>query len=307
MTRRNKRRVYAGVWLLAVATGAVAAFVGWFSTGASWQTASGYTEALALGLQEESRLGADEPKIVWLGHGGFLIELDGKRFAFDPILSDRCTIVPRLTSEPLIAADQIPALDAVLIGHSHYDHLDLPTLEAIPNIAEIVMPSGSEVFLSAAIRAKSSVTPLAISASKTFGSVTVTAVPTVHNGSRHHPFTSAYQAQGYILKGSRDTIYLSGDTGWSEHFKRDRRDALLQQLVVLPIGGFEPYFILHKYHLSPEDAARAAALFSARKIYPGHFGTYRVALDSPADALPRFARACRELGLPCFMPQIPKL
>src|SRR5689334_12144465 len=77
-----------------------------------------------------SALLATSPHLTWIGHATFLQRLAGLLVATDPIWSSRIHSIRRL-SEPGVAFAACPPIDVVTISHSHYDHLDLPTLRRI--------------------------------------------------------------------------------------------------------------------------------------------------------------------------------
>ncbi len=274
--------------------------LGWFSQTRGWEDVTGFSALSQNELPTQYTPSEAEPELYWLGHSGFLLQWHSTRLLLDPILSSHCTIAKRLSAAPL-QPHQLGQIDAVVLSHAHYDHMDLPTLNAIENLATIVLPRGSEIFLSESLRTRTKVVGLV--PEETFSPTTgveITAVPAVHNGARNHPFSSSFLANGYIIKVKGVSLYFAGDTGWGEHFA-EIRTAHAPQIAILPIGGFEPYFVLKNYHLSPEDAVRAATVLGVEKVFPAHFGTFRVAFDFPETALKRFARSANVLW---HMPQI---
>lgn len=287
-------------------TGVVVSFlylVGWFSASAPWQQTTGWSllnEDLRPVAQREVDKSA--PRIFWLGHAGILLDWNGVRILLDPILSLRCAIVPRLTELP-IQATELPPIDAVLISHAHYDHLDNQTLEAIQSIGVVITPVGTEDFVSRSVLQRTTHIGLSPQGTYQLKDITITAVSAVHRGGRFHPFRSSYFANGYIVSRGTETIYFAGDTAWGSHFKFIR-DTYHPTIAILPIGGFEPWFLLKHHHLSPEQAAKAGALLEVETTIPIHFGTYRVALESPEVALPRFVEASKALGLRWIMPEL---
>ncbi|MCB0322551.1 MAG: MBL fold metallo-hydrolase [Bdellovibrionales bacterium] len=296
--KRGGRRL----WLLGLLLlpGVVLHQLGWFREMRPWQEASGFT-ALPADLQPSPYTpGPDEARIAWLGHAGFLIELAGVRLLTDPNLSEQTTISRRVMLPPL-RAQELGPIDAVLLSHSHYDHLDLPTLEQLAAVETLILPDGSERFLSQAVRLKSRVVGLQVGEEHRIGPVEIVAVPAVHNGHRFHPFSSTLHALGYVIRTEHFSLFFAGDTGWGPHFTAIR-EQYRPDAVILPIGGYLPYFVLRHYHLSPEDAVRAAEELGVRYVIPGHFGTFRVAFDLPESPLPIFARVAANKGVVWHLP-----
>ncbi len=263
-------------------------FIGYFSKQYSWQEVSGFNE---IPEQEKTSFYSPPdnryPEIYWLGHAGNLIKWNGLNILLDPMLNNYSVVIPRLTKVP-VYAEELPPIDFVFLSHMHYDHYDRDTLEMLSTIKNLVLPNKSEVFLSKKILSKTKIIPLNIGEEFSENSLRIVAVKALHNGSRNHPFTSDYIASGYLLTMDSISLYYAGDTGYGPHFQ-EVRELYAPNISILPIGAFEPYFILKEYHLSPEDAVKAGLDLASEVTIPTHFGTFRLALDRPNVALPRFA------------------
>lgn len=203
------------------------------------------------------------PTLGWLGHSGFLLEWCGTTLLIDANLNDRCTLSRRLMPA-FIEPDRLPPADAVLLSHAHFDHLDLPTLEAIRAPGAVIAPHGSI---------------------------------------RLHPFASGDLAVGYVIRHGGDAIYYAGDTGRGKHFAAIAA-AFEPRLAILPIGAYAPRPILRRYHLNPEEAVAVAIELGVEVVVPSHFGTFRLSLDHPRAALPRFAKAAAGDEVTWLMPAL---
>ncbi|MBZ0112613.1 MAG: MBL fold metallo-hydrolase [Thermoanaerobaculia bacterium] len=273
-----------------------------------WRVATGWNQ-IADGARLSSpdpwwgtALASDPPELEWLGHAGFRLHWKGTVLLIDPNLSDRCTVVRRVLERPR-EAEALGPTDAVLITHPHFDHLDLPTLLALPSVGSLIVPQGARSYVSGLEGSGVPVTELRPWDSVGVGQLEVTAVPAAHNGSRWHPLHSARSAVGFIIRSSDGSMYVAGDTGPSNDFAAIR-DRFHPEVAILPIGAFSPAFPVGRYHLSPEQAAQVAKTLAVRSVIPSHFGTFRLALDAPSTALPRFAWAASELGVRWAMPRI---
>ena len=272
---------------------------------------------------------AEELELHWLGHSGFLLGWRGVRLLIDPHTRSRCTLSPRLL-EPAADPATFGRIDAALITHGHYDHLDLPTLAEVPALGEIVLPAGSERYVAPLASRGLPVTGLvpdrgldpAVDARATaagapsrhrIGALEVVAVPAAHNGNRHHPLASRRLAVGYVVRAGDTALYVAGDTGAGRGFAHFTTlgARFRPRLAVLPIGAFSPPVPVGRVHLSPEQAVtaalslgRSAAGGRAPLVVPCHFGTFVLSLDRTATALPRFARAARGAGVEWAMPRL---
>ena len=276
--------------------------LGWIAAPEPWEIATGWRDIPADERPDESWRRPDvadaPPTIAWLGHAGFLLEWEGQRVLLDPNMSRWVTITRRIIEQPR-GVEALGRIDAALISHAHFDHLDLATLAAVPRLGVIVVPAGSEDYVAAFPR----VAGARIDVPIRVGTLDVVAVPAAHNGSRYHPFASERRAVGWIIRRGGDAVYFAGDTGAANDFEAIAA-RYRPALAILPIGGFSPPFLLGRYPLPPEQAVTAAERLGRPLVIPAHFGTFVVSLDRPSDALPRFARAARAHGIHWTMPRL---
>jgi len=266
-------------------------FIGLFSPLKSWKVSSGL---LSLPVDFKVNYYMDKSiEIKWLGHGGFYVNWRGKKILLDPVLSSSVKIIPRQI-QSFVEAEMLPKIDFLILSHMHYDHFDSATISKIKKVDKILLPKGSEVFLNNMFGTEL----IGLSKNETikFDDLRITGVTAIHNGARNHPFSSKYFALGYIISDGENTLYFSGDTGYGEHFQ-EIKEKFRPTISILPIGSFEPYFVLKNYHLSPEDAVRAAKILGSKFNIPSHFGTFRLAFDSSGEALPRFLKASLDQGV----------
>lgn len=201
-------------------------------------------------------------RVEYVGHATVAVDLDGVRLLTDPLLRNRVAHLKRAVP---VDARALRGVDAVLISHAHYDHLDLPSLEKLQKKVPVVVPRG----LGGLLRKRRFESVMEVQAGETFGigSVQVRAVPAEHEGGRG-PFGARADAIGYLLAGS-STVYFAGDTelfpGMGELGAVD--------VGLIPIWGWGP--TLGKGgHLDPERAAEALKLVAPRVAIPIHWGTY---------------------------------
>ena len=201
-------------------------------------------------------------RVTYVGHATVLIELDGMRILTDPLLRSRVFHLRR--HEPA-HIDALRDVDAVLISHAHWDHLDLPSLERVtgPSCA-VVVPRGAGKHLPRGRFAD--VVELDVGDDAQLGPLTITATHAEHHGKRW-PFGVTTPSLGYIVSGSQ-RAYFAGDT---DLFAEMAALAPLD-LALLPISGWGPR--LPPGHLNPLRAAEALQLLEPRTVVPIHWGTY---------------------------------
>jgi L-ascorbate metabolism protein UlaG (beta-lactamase superfamily) len=226
----------------------------------------------------------------WFGHATVLVDLDGARVLTDPLLRPRVLHLRR--AAPLDLAG-LEGLDAVLVSHVHYDHLDLPSLERrIDRDVRIVLPRGAGRL----VRSRGfPVEELDAGETTRVGSLVVRAVPAEHGSSR--VLGTRSEALGYVIEGSR-RVYFPGDTDLHKGMA-ELGPAL--DVALVPIWGWGPS--LGPGHLDPRRAAEALALLRPRVAVPIHWGTYypvqSTRLKPPAflrEPVEAFTKAAAELA-----------
>lgn len=196
--------------------------------------------------------------ITWVGHSTVLVEAGGVRLLTDPVLRPRVGHLRRVAAAEPIGGE----IDAVLISHVHWDHLDLRSLDLVP-ASRFVVPRGAGRLL----ERFHGVVELDAGESVTLGPLTVRATYAEHEA-RRLPFGATTPSLGYLIEGSR-TLYFAGDTDVFDGMRElDDLDVAL-----LPIAGWGPR--VGPGHLDPERAVEALRLLSPRLAVPIHWGTYR--------------------------------
>jgi L-ascorbate metabolism protein UlaG (beta-lactamase superfamily) len=204
---------------------------------------------------------ADRESVTWLGHATALLGLGGIRLLTDPLLRSRVGHLRRHGSAPR----ERGAIDAVLVSHLHYDHLDLPSLKMLRPRPRAICPAGAAGLLARA--GYEEIDELLPGQSVELGEVHVEATPAEHGSSRRPGGPSA-PPLGFVVRGER-SVYFAGDT--------DLFDEMAQlgpvDLALLPVAGYGPK--LGEGHLDPRRAAEAAARIEPRVAVPIHWGTFR--------------------------------
>ena len=218
--------------------------------------------------------------ITWLGHSSLVIALDGVRVVTDPLLRRR---VAHLRREHALGR-----LDAVLVSHVHFDHLDVPSLERIDSSVPVVLPRGAgRIVRRSGLKQVLEVVP---GDELEIGGVRLEVTHADH-GTVRRTIGPRIPALGFVLRGSR-SVYFAGDTDLFPAM------ATLPPLdvAILPVAGWGPR--LGPGHLDPARASEALRLLRPRLAVPMHFGTFRTPFAPPADdrAALAFAAAAAEVA-----------
>jgi L-ascorbate metabolism protein UlaG (beta-lactamase superfamily) len=200
-------------------------------------------------------------RIVYVGHSTVLVDMDGTRVLTDPLLRARAMHLRRVGAATEEARQD---LDAVLVSHLHFDHLDLPSLKRLGRELPMVVPRGGGALLRR--KGFGTVSELGVGEEVQLGSLLVRGAPADHDASRR-PFGARANPLGYVIEGS-SVVYFAGDTGVF-----DEMSALGPvDVALVPIWGWGPS--LGPGHMNPEAAAEAVRLLRARIAIPIHWGTF---------------------------------
>ena len=201
--------------------------------------------------------------VDFIGHSALVVEIDGIRLLTDPATRSRIGPLQRVVPVPTRRA--LAGIDAVLLSHLHWDHLDVPSLRDLGRTTPIVVPAGAATWLRGA--GFGHVREIAAGQAIEVGGVRVEAVTALHSGFRP-PLGPTAPAVGYVVHGSR-SVYFAGDTDLF-----DGMDALGEiDLALLPVWGWGPT-LGRGLHMDPLRAAEALRRIRPRAAVPIHWGTY---------------------------------
>lgn len=228
-------------------------------------------------------------RLTWLGHASWLVQFDGVSLLLDPALMPH--IFPRISRNvaPGLSIDELPRIDAQLVSHAHYDHLDVPTLRRVAARFQcpVISGAGIEGYLR---RTRLTAQPLEWWASERVGPVTVHYVPAQHWSRRATVGPNESLWGGFVMEGSSATLYHSGDTAYFSGFAEIGRRFPGIDAALLPIGAYDPEWFMDKQHMNPEQAVQAFVDLGARRFFAMHWGTFKLT-DEPLDEPPRRLRA----------------
>ncbi len=242
-------------------------------------------------------------RITFVNHATLLIQMDGVNLLTDPIWSKRCsplsTVGPKRMRPPGVHFADLPKINAALVSHNHYDHLDIPTLRLLTlhHPIKIVTGLGNQALLHK--RGMHKTAELDWWEQTTVSSrVRVTAVPAQHFSGRTLLDRNKTLWAGYVVEGPSGTVYFAGDTGYSAHFKQIRDQFGPITVALLPIGAFQPRWFMHSVHIDPAEAVQAALDLEAKHSIGMHFGTFRLGDDAETEPLEELARVLSAMPNP---------
>jgi L-ascorbate metabolism protein UlaG (beta-lactamase superfamily) len=235
-------------------------------------------------------------RATWLGHSTVLLEIDGLRVLTDPVWGERASPVtfagPKRFQPVPVSIEALPRLDAIVISHDHFDHLDYPTILAL---ARLDVPFVTSLGVGAHLEAWG--VPASRIAELDWwehvelpGGLTVTAAPSQHFSGRGLGGRNLTLWSSLVVRGPRHAVFFSGDTGLTPEYGEIRQRLGPFDLVMLEVGAFHPAW--GDIHLGPENALRALSLLGGGAFLPVHWGTFNLAIhawDEPAESLLQLA------------------
>ncbi len=233
-------------------------------------------------------LGEYEAHLTWIGHATFVARLGTKLIATDPILSPRVGTIRRRVP-PGVALEKLPQLDIVTVSHSHYDHLDLPTLLRLGREPTYIVPRDVGEILHQAGLPK--VVELGWWETHKTGDLAITLVPAQHWSMRVPWDRNKRLWGGFVYESDEGTAYHAGDTAYSEMVFRAIGERFPKiDWAMLPIGAYDPQWFMQPQHMGPEEAGRAWEILGARNLIAMHWGTFKLT-DEPLGEPPERLRA----------------
>jgi N-acyl-phosphatidylethanolamine-hydrolysing phospholipase D len=242
------------------------------------------------------------PTITWIGHATLLVQMEHVTFLTDPIWSNRPSPVPLLGPKrfvsPGLSMDDLPPIDFVVISHNHYDHLDLPSLQALAlrnADTRFFVPLGNGDLLRQL--GIVNVEELDWGQSVVFERTTIHCLPSQHWSKRSLTDNNKALWSSWAVTGDEKRFYFAGDTGYFSGFKHIGRQFGSFDLVAVPIGAYEPHAMMRESHMNPEEAVAAAVDLNAERAVAIHFGTFDLSDEPLAEPPQRFADAAKSSPL----------
>lgn len=248
----------------------------------------------------------DRLQAAWLGHSTVLLKIEDKFVLTDPVWGKRVSPVPFLGPErfftPPFEVEDLPPLDAVIISHDHYDHLDRHTVKKLANVnvKNFFVPLGVGKYL-----VKWGIDPEKVKefdwwdSFKIDDNFSITAAPSKHFSGRGLFDRNSTLWASWIIKGSNHSVFFSGDSGYSGDFKKIGKKFGPFDLVLMESGAYDELW--KEIHMGPENAVKAFKDLNGKVLMPVHWGTFKLAnhpWNEPAEQIVKLSKGAFPVILP---------
>jgi L-ascorbate metabolism protein UlaG (beta-lactamase superfamily) len=248
-----------------------------------------------------------KPTVVWFGHSSFLLKTATASILFDPNFSGYAGpfsfLMQSFEGSNVYGADDMPVIDALVISHDHYDHLDFQTIKKLrKKVKRVIVPIGVGSHFRKWGYNASIITELNWNESFLLNDSTrITATPAHHRSNRTFEARKTLWAS-YVIQNGDYKLYFSGDTGYSNHFKSIGEQYGPFDLAMLECGQYNTNW--SQSHMHPTQTAQAAIDLSARMILPIHWAKFAESNHPWSEPVKLLLTSADSLQLKVTTPQI---
>lgn len=250
----------------------------------------------------------DKTRLIWFGHSTFLIQMESTTILIDPMFGKVPAPHPmlgtnRFSKELPIEIEKLPQIDAVLISHDHYDHLDYGSIEKLKGkVTFFYVPLGVGTHLLAWGISPDRIIELDWWNEAKFKGLTFTCTPAQHFSGRGLTDRSNTLWSSWVIQSKSESIFFSGDSGYGPHFKEIGDKFGPFDFAMLECGQYNKLW--SKIHMFPEETAQAALDVNAKMIMPIHWGAFKLGMHSWTDPVERITVKAQELHVNMIIPGI---
>ncbi|XP_053270950.1 N-acyl-phosphatidylethanolamine-hydrolyzing phospholipase D isoform X2 [Pleuronectes platessa] len=245
-------------------------------------------------------------RVTWLGHATVLVEMDGLNILTDPIFSQRASPIqfvgPKRYRGPPCTVEQLPRIDAVVISHSHYDHLDVGSVASLNTrfggelrwfvpmgLMDWLMKMGCENVIELDWWDENCVPG--------HDDVTFVCTPSQHWSKRSALDDNKTLWGSWSILGPEHRFFFAGDTGYCPAFQEIGRRFGPFDLAAIPIGAYMPRDVMKGQHIDPEEAVQIHQDLQAKHSVAIHWGTFVLTYEYYLEPPVRLRAALEEKGL----------
>lgn len=239
----------------------------------------------------------DDIQFSWFGHSSVLLKMEGKTVLFDPVFGERASMVSFAGPKKYeysndVQVEDLPTIDAVLISHDHYDHLDYPTIKKLKDrVNRFFVPLGVGVHLERWGVPKAHIVELDWWQEAVLDDFHLVLSPTRHFSGRGITNRDKTLWGAWSVIGLRSKVFFSGDSGYFDGFKEVGEKYGPYDLAFIECGQYNEEWA--NIHMMPEESAQVGEDLNARQVVPIHWGKFTLSLHQWTEPIERFLAAAR--------------
>ena len=261
--------------------------------------------------QLDESIDGEELRVAWLGHSTCLLQIDGKVILTDPMLSERASPVSflgpkRFPYEPTVQLNDIKNIDAVLISHDHYDHLDYETIEQLKQKTKrFYVPLGVGGHLVRWGVAETQIVELDWWEQAHLGLITFVATPAQHFSGRGLTDRNKTLWASWVIQGAHQRVFFGGDSGYFAGFKEIGEKYGPFDITMLESGAYNDAWA--EVHMMPEQTVQAHIDLKGKVLLPIHWAKFNLALHSWQEPIERLTKQAERDNVDVVTPRIGKV
>lgn len=247
-------------------------------------------------------------RLIWFGHSTFLMQTNTKNILIDPMFGITPAPHPtlgskRFSTELPIEIEQLPNIDAVLISHDHYDHLDYGSIQLLKNkVGIFYTPLGVGTHLMAWGIEEKRIIELDWWQEQEFEGLKFACTPAQHFSGRGLTNRSSTLWCSWVIQSETESIFFSGDSGYGPHFKEIGNQYGPFDFAMLECGQYNEMW--SEIHMFPEETVQAGIDVKAKKIMPIHWGAFKLAMHNWAEPVERIIKKANSENVNLIVPKI---
>ncbi len=251
----------------------------------------------------------DSLAFVWFGHSTILMKIEGVTILADPVIAGKRASMfrfmgpKRFDYDRHLTVEDLPRIDAVILSHDHYDHLDYPTIRLLKDrVARFYLPLGVGAHFERWGVSKDQITELNWWDEIRHGDLTLAFTPTRHFSGRalRDRFHTLWGS--WVIMSQTKRLYFSGDSGYFPGFKDIGDKYGPFDLTFMECGAYNESW--SEIHMFPEETAQAHLDLKGQLLLPIHWGKFDLSLHPWKESVERLAAKAEEENISLFTPVV---